>query len=293
MTAIAILGPGAIGLSIAHALHQAGHTPHLFGRRPLKNLTFEPENGAASTHPVTWFPVPDSALTTAYDWLFVCVKSHQTEAAAKAINALISPQTRVAILQNGVEHIDTLAPLVAKDTPLIPAIIDIPVTRITDEQVAWRGKATAFVPESADGEAFCKLFEGSFLQAQTTDDWITKAWLKLCVNAPGGAITALTRQPMKVFHKAGIADIARAILRETIAVGRAEGAKIPDDLEDRQMQSFLNSAPETGNSMYVDAINGVETEWRARNAVIFKNGAKHGIPTPVSSIIVPLLAAMG
>ena len=37
---------------------------------------------------------------------------------------------------------------------------------------------------------------------------------------------------------------------------------------------------------------GRETEWDARNAVIVRKGARHGIATPVSAALVPLLAAL-
>ncbi|MDE2629922.1 MAG: 2-dehydropantoate 2-reductase, partial [Alphaproteobacteria bacterium] len=110
--------------------------------------------------------------------------------------------------------------------------------------------------------------------------------------APGGAILALTGQPMRVFRKPGIPDVARAILRECVAVGRAEGAKLDDGLIDRQMEAFMRQGPDEGNSMYADRMAGRELEWEARNAVIMRKGALHGIPTPVSAALVPLLAAL-
>jgi 2-dehydropantoate 2-reductase len=36
---------------------------------------------------------------------------------------------------------------------------------------------------------------------------------------------------------------------------------------------------------------GRELEWDARNGVVRRLGRRHGIPTPVSDVIVPLLAA--
>ena len=38
---------------------------------------------------------------------------------------------------------------------------------------------------------------------------------------------------------------------------------------------------------------GRPLEWEARNAVVRRLRARHGIPTPVSDVIVPLLAACG
>lgn len=36
---VAVVGPGAIGTTIAAALHEAGHTPLLCGRTPRDRLT--------------------------------------------------------------------------------------------------------------------------------------------------------------------------------------------------------------------------------------------------------------
>ena len=53
----------------------------------------------------------------------------------------------------------------------------------------------------------------------------------------------------------------------------------------------MSAGPDEGNSMYADRMAGRETEWDARNAVIVRKGARHGIATPVSAVLVPLLAA--
>ena len=44
--------------------------------------------------------------------------------------------------------------------------------------------------------------------------------------------------------------------------------------------------------MYADRMVGREMEWDARNAVIVRKGARHGIEAPVSAALVPLLAAL-
>jgi 2-dehydropantoate 2-reductase len=44
--------------------------------------------------------------------------------------------------------------------------------------------------------------------------------------------------------------------------------------------------------MYYDRLDGKELEFDARNAVIQRLGRKHGLATPISDTIVPLLRAV-
>ena len=54
---------------------------------------------------------------------------------------------------------------------------------------------------------------------------------------------------------------------------------------------FATVPPDMGTSMLFDREKGLQLEWHARNGVIRDLGVRHGIPTPVSDVIVPLLAA--
>ena len=51
-------------------------------------------------------------------------------------------------------------------------------------------------------------------------------------------------------------------------------------------------APDMGTSILFDRLAGRPMEWDARNGVVRRLGARHGVPTPVSDVLVPLLAAL-
>lgn len=289
MTTIAIIGPGAVGLCAGAALTDNGHAVTFAGRQRFDLVTVKTEEGIFRRHMAK--SIVDGAVPPA-DWVLVCTKAHQTPAAAGAIRAAIGPGTRVAVLQNGVEHAERLAPIAPAGTAIVPVVVDIPAGRLGLGEVLWRGRAGLLVQDTADGRDFCGLFAGSFVAAQAVDDLRTRMWRKLCVNAPSGAILCLTGRPMEVFHAPGVADLGRAILRECVAVGRADGADLGDDIVEAQMRSFMEAAPDETNSMYDDFVAGRETEWDARNGVIVRKGARHGVDVPVSRSLVPLLAAL-
>jgi len=289
MTTITIIGPGAVGLCVGAALMDRGHAVSFAGRQPFDLVTVKTEEGVFRRHIA--LSIIDGAAPPA-DRVLICTKAHQTAAAADAIRSAIGRETRVAVLQNGVEHAERLAPILPANVPVVPVVVDIPAGRLGRGEVFWHGRAGLLVQDTADGRDFCSLFAGSFVTAQPVDDLKTRMWRKLCVNAPSGAILCLTGRPMEVFHAPGIAELARAILGECVAVARADGASLGDEIIETQLQAFLDARPDETNSMFDDFVAGRETEWDARNGVIVRKGAQYGIDVPVSRSLVPLLSAL-
>lgn len=285
MSSITLIGPGAVGLTVGAALIDAGHDVTFVSRQAFPEVAIDTADGPFRRHPAQIGPAKPS------DWVFVCTKAHQTASAGDAIRAAIGPGTRIAVLQNGVEHKERVAPF-AGDAPVVPVVVDVPATRRAPGEVFWHGRAGLLVGDNDDSRSFCEVFSGTFATPAVVSDLTTRMWRKLCVNAGSGAVLALTRQPMAVFHKPGIADLARAILAETIAVGRAAGADLPDSVLEEQMATWLACPPDETNSMLEDIRAGRECEWDARNAVLVRKGRQYNVPTPVSETLVPLLAAL-
>src|SRR4051812_31798239 len=74
------------------------------------------------------------------------------------------------------------------------------------------------------------------LEVETpTGDFTTRAWAKLCINAPG-AISAILMKPTGVIHVDPIPELTRAMVRECIAVGRAEGAQLEDGIVEEVLE---------------------------------------------------------
>lgn len=286
MATITLIGPGAVGLTVGMALIDAGHDVTFVSRQTFDTLHLTTPDGEVRTRAVNVVPTD---RTPAADWVFLCVKAHQVASAADAVKLAVCPGTRVAVLQNGVEHRENVAPYTS--VPTVPVMVEVPSSRLGNGQAAWRNPSFMVTQDDADGRAFRDLFTGTFIATSVTDDLTTRMWRKLCVNAGGGAVLCLTGKPMKIFHEPGVADVARAILTECVAVGRAAGAKLDDSVIEEQMQRWLAAAPEESNSMFDDFRAARPTEWNARNGVLVRKGRELGVPTPVSDLIVPLLAA--
>ncbi|WP_370458769.1 ketopantoate reductase C-terminal domain-containing protein [Asaia sp. As-1742] len=57
------------------------------------------------------------------------------------------------------------------------------------------------------------------------------------------------------------------------------------------LDKFQASPSDMGTSILMDREAGQPLEWDIRNGVVLRRGRRHGIPTPISDVIVPLLAA--
>ena len=254
MPRITLIGPGAIGCAVGGALMQAGHDVTFCARQAFPRLSVQKENDPPHVYPVK--VVTEPGQVPAADWVLVCVKAYQVASAFAWLKAAVGPGTRVAVLQNGVEQKENVEPLVPPGTVVVPVVIDLPVSRSAPGEVRWQRIALATVPEGPEGSAFADLFAGSFVTAETSGEFVTRAWMKLCNNAPSGAVLALTGERMVVMKAPGVIAVARAILQEVVAVGRAEGARLDDALIERQLQAFLAVGDGEGNSMYEDRMAG-------------------------------------
>lgn len=288
MARIAIIGVGAIGSVIAALLQQTGrHELMLCTRRPLPELLVETPDGPVEVHAEV---LTDPAQATAVDWLLVATKAYDVETAAKWLPGLRANNAPVAVLQNGVEHRERVAPYVPLDA-ILPVVVDCPAERKSPSHVVQRGTMYLKAPSNDLGQAFVGLFAGSSADAITVPDINTVAWRKLCHNAVG-VLPTLLLQPQGVLRDEALSDVARQLIRETIAVGRAQGAQLDDSVVEAVVDAYHSAAPDGVNSLHADRMAGRPLELDARNGVIVRMGRKHGIPTPANSMAVAILEAM-
>ncbi|ADL02074.1 2-dehydropantoate 2-reductase [Brevundimonas subvibrioides] len=288
---IAVVGPGAIGGTVAAWLSRSARVASLTlcARTPLDRLVVEaPDGRRIEAHPrVITAP---SDITAPVDWVLVATKAYDVAAASAWLAPLVGPKTRVAVLQNGVEHVERFVPFVAAGR-IVPVVVDIPAERTAPGRIHHRREGTVVVPAGPAGDAFVTLFAESPIAASTTDDFTTVAWTKLALNC-AGAVNALTGRPGGVVREAGIADLMRGMVEECVRVGRAVGADLGDHLPDWVVERAETSPPDSINSLLADRLAGRPMEWDARNGVIARLGATHGIATPLNLMAANILAVM-
>src|ERR1700688_3925786 len=160
---VAVVGLGSIGGVAAGCLTAAGrHDVIACMRRPIARLTLEQPEGTVE---LPLAALTDPAQAASVDWVLVCTKAHQTESAAPWLKRLCAPATRVAVLQNGIDQMASVAPL-ANGATVIPVAVYFNGERLAPDRVRLRQGSDQDVAVGDDetGRAFARLFAGTPLR---------------------------------------------------------------------------------------------------------------------------------
>ncbi|MDR6471761.1 2-dehydropantoate 2-reductase [Paraburkholderia graminis] len=284
---IALVGPGAIGTTVAAALHEVGRTPAIFGRSAHEQLELRFDGGRiAVPGPVRTNP---SEVDNTFDLVFVAVKSTQIDATAPWLSALCNKNTVVCVLQNGVEQKALVAPHVP-GSPVLPSVVWFPAQREPDASVWLRGKARITLPDTPETSLVLAALSGTRCSVDVAADFTSVAWRKLLQNAVAGLMVLAGRRA-GMYSRADIAGLALAYLQECLEVARAEGATLGDEVPQEIVDAFRGYPADLGTSILADREAGRPLEWDSRNGVVQRRARSHGIATPISDLVVPLLAA--
>jgi 2-dehydropantoate 2-reductase len=270
---VAVVGAGAIGVLLAAELQAAGREVTVCARRPFERLVVEGRHDLPA-HVVT---EPSGSA----DWIVVALKAQDSPAAVPWIDALGG---QVVAVQNGIEHRENLG------QDALPAIITAATERVGEGRVRHRFGHRLQVPDEPVSERLASLFDGTIMDVELVGDFNTEAWRKLLRNATANPITALTRARMGIFKDAPIQELARGVLNECVAVGRAEGARFDDEAE-KILAAFEAMPDDSGTSMLYDRLAERPLEYEALSGAVVRAAERHGIEVPLNRALLALLSA--
>jgi 2-dehydropantoate 2-reductase len=285
---IAVVGPGAVGTTAAAYLYAAGQRVLVCGRTPRPQIELRPDGAEPIVVPG---PVCTDPAETAgpVGVVLMAVKATQNADAGQWLTRLCDEHTIVVVLQNGVEQVEQVQPHCPSST-VIPGIVWYSAETQPDGWVRLRGEARLALPTGPAATTFAELWRGAGGTADCDPDFTTAAWRKLLVNAVAG-LMALTGRRAGMFRRDDLAALARRYAAECLAVARAEGAQLGDDVAEGTVEMLRQAPTDMGTSILADREAGRPMEWDIRNGVIIRKARAHGIATPISDVLVPLLAA--
>ena len=222
---VAVVGPGAIGSTVAACLHQAGNTPLVCGRTARDHLDVRPDPTVLDGKRIV-VPAPvrthPREVGQPVELVLFAVKATQIGQASAWLGPLCDHDTTVCVLQNGVEHVELVQPHCLVST-VVPAVVWCPAETQPGGWVRLRGQPELTLP-SANGPAAAILADAGW-QVTVTDDFVTAAWQKLLTNAVS-RLMVLTMRRSGMFRRDDMLTLSRMYLEECLAVARAEGANL-------------------------------------------------------------------
>jgi 2-dehydropantoate 2-reductase len=290
-TNIALVGPGAVGTTVAALLHKAGHPVLICGHTPRpasQSIELRPDGGDPIVVPGPVHTDPRE-VTGPVDVLVLAVKATHIDEAAGWLARLCGEHTIVAVLQNGVEQVEQVQPH-CPSSPIVPGIVWYSAETQPQGWVRLRGEARLVLPSGPMAEELAELLRGAGCQVDCDPDFLTAAWRKLLVNALAGFMV-LSGRRSGIFRRDDVAEASRRYVAECLAVAQAEGAKLADDVVGELVDMFRQAPEDMSTSMLADRENHRRLEWDIRNGVIIRKARAHGLATPISDVVVPLLAA--
>jgi len=238
----------------------------------------------------------DPASIGKVDMVIFSVKLRDTEAAAKQILPLIRPDTGIISLQNGVTKDDMLAPIVGREHLLGgAAYIGVSIARPGVIKKAGTMERLAFGEfdnkVSRRAQAFLDACKAGDIKADIPADISLELWQKFVVIVTMSSITSAMRSTIgPIRANARARAFALDLMREVVAVGRAQGIALEADFADKRIAHVDGMSPDMRASMSLDLELGrpLELPWLA--GAVVDLGAAKGVPTPCCRAVRDILA---
>jgi 2-dehydropantoate 2-reductase len=298
---IAVFGAGGVGSFFGGLLARAGADVRFIARgAQLEALRRDgihiDSTSLGALHVANVRVTDDTRDVGAVDLVLVAVKAQQTAGILDALAALVRPATTIVTLQNGVESDEVVAARFGR-ARVLPAVVYVGATVDRPGHVSHVAAGTIAVgtPAGADRarvDAVRDLLATTGMPVRIADDIQHDRWRKLLWNAGFNTVSAVTgRDPAVLLRVPESRALLLHVMREVVAVARAQGIALTDADADEQIV-WTERAGAIRTSTTVDRERGREMEVDALIGVVVRRGAQFGVPTPRSAALLGLLKAI-
>jgi 2-dehydropantoate 2-reductase len=292
------MGAGAVGCYFGGMLARAGAPVTLIGRR--QHVEAMTRNGLflESIHFQQRIPVSASTEVEAArhaDIVLLCVKTLDTEEAAKLLAPHLGSRAALLSLQNGVDNIERMRAVAGIDA--IPAVVYVAAEMTGPGSVKHTGSGHLILGDlsARDGEgadvrsrleALAGLFERAGVPCRVSENIRADLWTKLIMNCAYNAVSALGRvRYAPMLSNPWARAVMRRVIEETLAVARAAGVRMPDVDMVEAGWKLAETMPAAISSTAQDLARGKRTEIDSLNGYVVRRGGELGMATPVNQTL--------
>jgi 2-dehydropantoate 2-reductase len=292
---IAMMGSGGVGGYFGARLAKGGadvtfiaRGTHLAAMR-ANGLTVESADEPIHLPKVD--ATDDPASIGPVDMVLFSVKLWDTESAARSLLPIVTPQTGIISLQNGVQKDVTLRAMFG-EAAVMGGVAYMATTVVRPGVIGQTGAMQRMIFGEFDGgrsaraEAFLAACQAGGINAEISADIRRAIWEKYVFLVGLSGATTSTRKalgPIRANPKSR--RLLLDLMREAVAVGRAHGVDLPADFPDTRL-AFADTLPaDMTSSMFHDLDRGRPLELRWLSGGVADLGAAAGVPTPANSAV--------
>jgi 2-dehydropantoate 2-reductase len=296
---VAAMAAGAVGGYFGARLAAAGHDVAFIARGAHRDAIrrdgLRIESALGDLHLNDINVTDDPQQVGPVDLVLFAVKLWDTETAGEQTRPLLGAHTRVITLQNGVDSVERLAPILGDEhtiggaTYVVTNIAKPGVIRHTGSIARVRCGRLDRRPDAILA-GYVDQMKRASIDITLAEGMLLDLWKKFVLLSGTSSITASTRQPLGVIRDD---DDMRAFLfklmHETLAVGRAAGIVFPQGFPAELENAVTGFSPAMKASMANDleAGNRLELDWLAGKVVAL--GRKYAIATPAQEAVYAIL----
>ncbi len=297
---IAVMGAGAVGGYFGALLHRGGLDVTLIARgRHLEaikahGLQIKSTQGDLT---VPAKAVGDPRAVGPVDLILFCVKSYDTESAARQCLPIVQESTAILCLQNGVDNEEKIAMVAGGEKVLggvayIGAGVSEPgvVVHTAEGRIVF-GEMRGGVSERV--RRVEQIFRDAGFPAEVSSNVKAILWGKLCWNAAFNALNTLVGGDVRALvERPETRTLARQVMEEVRAVAIANNVPLSADLAERLLTWTDTAAGAMKTSTRQDLEAGKRLEVEALNGAVVRKGEAAGVPTPLNFTLYALLKAI-
>lgn len=291
---IGVMGTGGVGGYVGGLLARAGVDIHFMARG--KHLQAIQEEGLQVVSGQGSFRVMIHATAEPdeigpVDLLFFCVKSYDTEDAARTVESMVEEDTVILSLQNGIDNLEKLstrfgANRVMGGTAYIESTIASPGV------VAQTGKAGRIIfgdlggGASGKAEKLLEIFEQARIDAELTDNIQEVLWAKFLFICAVHGVSTLSRAPLGlVLSCPQTRELLIGVMREVELLARERGVPLTEEAVADALALAESYNKRFKCSMLRDLEWHRPMEIEALNGMAVKLGKELGVRTPFNEAI--------
>ena len=298
---IAIVGCGAMGSVYAGLFASAGHEvwaidawrEHVAAMR-ANGLRVE---GASGDRTVRVNATTSTAEAGICDLVIIATKARDVEAAARAAQPLLGPQTTVLSIQNGLGGPDTAAGVLGRERLAVGVVGGFGASMRGPGHAHHNGMELVRLGELAGPvtprlEAVAQAWRSAGFRVKTFDDIDQLVWEKLICNVCFSGTCAVTDRTIgEVMNDADAWQVASGCAVEAYGVARKRGIRLGFDDPVAYVRDFGSKIPGARPSMLLDLMAKRRSEVDAINGAIPPAAKALGLAAPYNEVVAGLVRA--